>query len=104
MTFGSDTDKRPVLHDPLWTTRYEEVRRQSGTETSPSDRGWGYELLIRRGLVAWMRTWPTPKPEATQPRTIDRPIGVVDTASIHSHEVVVVLANMILDLRREVPA
>ena len=53
-------DQAPVLPDQLWTTRYEEMRERAMAKSSSIDHARGYALLIRRGLVAWMRAWPRP--------------------------------------------
>ena len=56
-------DQVPILPDQLWTTRYEEMRERAMAKSSSIDHAYGYALLIRRGLVAWMRAWPRPAPE-----------------------------------------
>jgi hypothetical protein len=47
-----------VLPDELWATRYEAMRKRATAESCPINDSYGYALLIRRGLVAWMKAWP----------------------------------------------
>ena len=63
-------DQVPILPDQLWTTRYEEMRERAMAKSSSIDHARGYALLIRRGLVAWMRAWPRP---AQEPSAIGSP-------------------------------
>ena len=56
-------DQVPVLPDELWTTRYEEMRERVMAKSCSIDHAYGYALLIRRGLVAWMKAWPRPAQE-----------------------------------------
>ena len=56
-------DQVPILPDQLWTIRYEEMQERAMTKSSSIDHPRGYALLIRRGLVAWMRAWPQPAQE-----------------------------------------
>src|SRR5262249_609627 len=56
-------DRVPALPDELWTTRYEAMRQQALAKSSSIANSYGYALLIRRGLVAWMKSWPAPAPE-----------------------------------------
>ena len=53
----------PALPDELWTTRYEEMRKRAMAKSCSIDHSYGYALLIRRGLVAWMKAWPRPAQE-----------------------------------------
>ena len=68
---GAQTKKSPmipeapreealVLPDQLWTTRYEELRQRAMAKACAIDHTYAYSLLIRRGLVAWMKAWPRP--------------------------------------------
>ena len=41
-----------------WAMRYEAVRRQALQEPCSLENGWELALLVRRGVVAWMRAWP----------------------------------------------
>jgi hypothetical protein len=91
-------DQVPILPDGLWTTRYEEMRKRAVAKSCSIDHPYGYALLIRRGLVAWMRAWPRPAQES--PR--DRGSGPrVDALTIPSHllqSAASLLVNMILFL------
>ena len=59
-------DQIPILPDEPWATRYEELRKQVMAETGSLDHTYGYALLVRRGLVAWMKAWPRPAPEPSR--------------------------------------
>jgi hypothetical protein len=39
--------------------RYEAVRRRAIEERHSLENGWELALLVRRGVMAWMRAWPT---------------------------------------------
>ena len=62
------------------------------------DNSYGYALLIRRGLVAWMRAWPRPAQEPPRdPGSGSR----VDPLTVPSHllqSAASLLVNMILFL------
>jgi hypothetical protein len=91
-------DQVPILPDGLWTTRYEEMRKRAVTNSRSIDHPYGYALLIRRGLVAWMRAWPRPAQEPSRDRgSGPRP----DALAIPSHllqSAASLLVNMILFL------
>jgi hypothetical protein len=98
-------DQVPVLVDEPWATRYEEMRRQVMTQFGSIDHAYGYVLLVRRGLVAWMKAWPRP---ASQPSRDPRSGQPVDAATIPSpllQSATSLLVNMILILaaQTEVP-
>ena len=42
--------------EPSLAAGYEDLRRQV-LEGSPSQRGLGLALLLRQGMVAWMKAW-----------------------------------------------
>jgi hypothetical protein len=48
----------------LWQRRYEQLRQQvlEPKATLAQDR-WGMSLLLRQGLVGWMRLWQDPSAE-----------------------------------------
>jgi hypothetical protein len=74
------------------------MRQRAVAKSCSIDHPYGYALLIRRGLVAWMRAWPRPAQEP--PR--DRGSGPrVDALTIPSHllqSAASLLVNMILFL------
>jgi hypothetical protein len=83
-----------------WTTRYEELRRQILAE--PQGGGWGRALLLRRGLVAWMRAWPSDEEtsqETTRPAEPSAPPTALpaDLCGAMTR----ILVNMILDQTKE---
>lgn len=88
----------PVLPDELWTTRYEAMRKRAMARSRSFDNSYGYALLIRRGLIAWMKAWPQP----TQEPPRDRGSGSrVDAFTVPSHllqSAASLLVNMILVL------
>jgi hypothetical protein len=91
--------------DEPWTTRYETMRGQVMTKPCTLDHVYGYALFVRRGLAAWMRSWPRPTPG---PSRDVGPRRAVDDVMIPSHflrSATSLLANMILitDARAEVP-
>jgi hypothetical protein len=91
-------DQVPVLPDELWTTRYEEMRERAMAKACSIDHLHGYALLIRRGLVAWMKAWPRP---AREPRGDLGVSSRVDALTVSSHllqSAASLLVNMILSL------
>jgi len=55
----STPDDRTVVLDVKddWIGRYEDLRHRALSAQS-SGGGWALALLVRSGLVAWMRAWP----------------------------------------------
>ncbi len=84
-----------------WADRYEAIRRQVLDDVGHSG---GLALLLRSGLVAWLRVWPTAadghadKEKATQrsesSETPERPGEL-------SQEITRILVNMFLDQTQE---
>jgi hypothetical protein len=90
-------DQAPILPDQLWITRYEEMRERAMAKSSSIDHARGYALLIRRGLVAWMRAWPRPAQEPCNWQSSPRAAAL--TVPPHLlHPAASVLVNMILSL------
>jgi hypothetical protein len=85
-----------ILPDEPWATRYEEMRQQVMARTGAIDHTYGYSMLVRRGLVAWMKAWPRPAPESSR----DPGFGHgVDGATVLPHllrSAASLLVNMIL--------
>jgi hypothetical protein len=75
-------DKIPVLSDELWATRYEEMRNRVMAKSCSIDNVYGYALLVRRGLVAWMNAWPRP---AQEPPRNPGFSSTVDAITVPSH-------------------
>jgi hypothetical protein len=90
-----------VLPDEPWATRYEELRQLVTARACAIERTYAYALLVRRGLVAWMKAWPRPAPETAR----DRGFGLaVDGVTVPSHLVrsaASLLVNMILIPRHQ---
>jgi hypothetical protein len=40
------------------------MRQRAMTQSGSIDHSYGYALLIRRGLVSWMKAWPPPAQES----------------------------------------
>ena len=90
-------DQVPILPDELWTTRYEEMRERAMAKSSSIDHARGYALLIRRGLVAWMRAWP--RPARSRAIGSSSPTAAALTVPPHLlHSAASVLVNMIVSL------
>jgi hypothetical protein len=100
---GAPQDGFPPVPDEPWTTRYEEMRRQVMASLCVSDHAYGHALLVRRGLVAWMKAWPRP---ASAPSCAPGSRRTVDDVTVPSHllrSAATLLVNMILGAPTEVP-
>jgi hypothetical protein len=91
-------DQVPVLPDQLWTTRYEELRERAMVKSSSIDHAHGYALLIRRGLVTWMKAWPGPAQAPTRDLGSGSRAAALTVPSHLLHSAASVLVNMILSL------
>ena len=82
-----------------WTRRYEDLRQQASVQPGWATRTWSLALLIRRGVVAWMRAWPQRliSVERRQARAV--PDGPELPSHLH-HQVALVLTDMILNCGR----
>jgi len=98
-------DDVPVLLDEPWTTRYEEMRREVMAKSFTMEHAYGYAILIRRGLVAWMKAWAQPAPEPSRDLGLGRAVDGVTVPSHLLRSAASLLANMIftLDAQTEVP-
>ena len=86
-----------------WTARYEQLRGQA-LEQGCGGRGWGLTLLLRHGLVAWMRAWPptsSPNPPREQ-ATREEPERRMRLSTELRDEVVSVWVDMVLRKQEEV--
>lgn len=95
--------RRDALPDEPWTTRYEEMRSQVMVQSCSTSHAYGYALLVRRGLVAWMKTWPRPALEPPRDRGFS---STVDALTVPSHllrSAASLFVNMILSIQTEVP-
>jgi hypothetical protein len=96
----------PLLSpDESWTARYEAMRGQVMTKPGTLDHVYGYALLVRRGLTAWMRSWPRPIPGPSRDVTPDRAAADATIPTNFLRSATSLLVNMILitDARTEVP-
>lgn len=68
------------------------------------ENGWELALLVRRGVVAWMRAWPTveephaPCRHATSPADTSQVAQITIPSSV-CEQITSVLVNMILPQR-----
>ena len=71
---------------------YEDLRRQT-LDQNPFQQGLGMALLLRKGMVAWMKAWLESAPPVLA--NCDAPVNT-DTivANDHRNEVVAILAAM----------
>jgi len=80
------------------------VRRQAIQESHSLDNGWELALLVRRGVVAWMRAWPTvaeprtPRHNCNSDTNASQATQVTIPSSV-SEQITSVLVNMILPQR-----
>lgn len=91
---------RPGLQVEL-TQGYEALRAQALGANAVASPARGLALFLRRGLPAWLESWerisPPPSPSSTEcrpPGPALLPLGI-------GAEAVVLLANMVLDGRKE---
>jgi hypothetical protein len=93
---------RAVVFDVTddWIGRYEDLRYRA-LSAQGSGGGWGQALLLRSGLVAWMRAWP--RSGHLKPNTAT---GTAQTPSLSAglvRQMATIVANMILGGQRAVP-
>ncbi len=84
--------------------RYETVRRRAIHERHSLENGWELALLVRRGVVAWMRAWSAVEESQTRhPHTDshanDSRAAEITIPSSLCEQVTSVLVNMILPQR-----
>ena len=85
-----------ILADEPWATRYEEMRQLVMARTCAIDHTYGYSMLVRRGLVAWMKAWPRPAPETARDRDLGPTLGGGTVPSHLLRSAASLLVNMIL--------
>ena len=88
-----------------WTSRYEHLRRAALLGRPPDNNSWGMALFIRHGTVGWMRAWPRRDGPAKLKYPPVSLTGYAQTSvpSIFREQITILLANMILNGRREAP-
>ena len=89
------------LPGEMWTTRYEDLRRQVVEEHRQLDRGAGLALLVQRGVAAWMQAWPegiAPLPPRGVPLDSANavPAEPICLPGDLRHQMTLILANMVL--------
>jgi hypothetical protein len=87
-----------------WTARYEAVRQRALSTQHPDQSGWELALLVRRGVAAWLRAWPSAdQPQsscrASLPPSDTRPTTDVKLSASLSEQITSLLVNMILPQR-----
>jgi len=50
------------LPGPVWNDRYESLR----AAWQDAAAGWGQDLFVKQGLVAWMKAWPVEEETRTR--------------------------------------
>ncbi len=85
-----------VLPDEPWATRYEELRQLVMARACAIDHTYAYSLLVRRGLVAWMKAWPRRAPQPTRDRGFCPTFDDVTVPSQLLRSAASLLVNMIL--------
>ena len=85
--------------------RYEAVRQQVIGSPLTDECGWQYALVVRRGILAWMRAWPiaertqSPRDDTTGADCVS-PVAPISIPSSVCEQVASVLASMIMAHRR----
>jgi hypothetical protein len=102
MSPGAPQDGFPARPDEPWTTRYEEMRRQAMTSLKTDTHAYGYALLVRRGLVAWIKAWPQSPPAPANESGTCRTADDVIVPSHLLRSAATLLVNMILGTPTEV--
>jgi hypothetical protein len=102
MTPGAPQDGFPARPDEPWTTRYEEMRRQVMASLCTDTHAYGYALLVRRGLVAWMKAWPRSTAAPARDSGACRTAAAVVVPSHLLRSAATLLVNMILGTPTEV--
>jgi len=82
--------------DEPWATRYEELRQLVMARACAIDHTYAYSLLVRRGLVAWMKAWPQPAPQTARDRSFAPTVDAVTVPSQLLRSAASLLVNMIL--------
>jgi hypothetical protein len=88
--------------------RYEAVRRQAVEERHALENGWELALLVRRGVVAWMRAWsamgePQPQCRHTNSHADLSQAAQISIPSSVSEQITLVMVSMILSQRPSPP-
>jgi hypothetical protein len=101
MSPGAPREDALVLLDEPWAARYEQLRQLVTARAGAIDHAYAYSMLVRRGLVAWMKAWHGPAPKTARDRGFS---PTVDGVTVPSHLVrsaASLLVNMILIPRPE---
>jgi hypothetical protein len=85
-----------VLPDEPWASRYEELRQLVTARTCAIDHTYAYSVLVRRGLIAWMKAWPRRASQPSRDRGFCPAVDGVTVPSQFLRSAVSLLVNMIL--------
>jgi len=101
----ADVDGRGSANQ--WACRYEELRRVALSGRTWTSEGWGMTLLVRQGLVGWMRAWPRrdgPARLEEHPPPIGAPAPRPAFSALRE-QLTILWANMIINQRpKEAPS
>ncbi|HEY5770041.1 MAG TPA: hypothetical protein VIS71_09370 [Terrimicrobium sp.] len=92
----------PEEEPQYWTRRYEELRKEAAGGLIGSDCR-GMSVLIRQGLVAWMRAWRDPLCSATGSSACGAESPSITLARSWQREATLLLANMALSHLKRTP-
>lgn len=102
---GSSVWRPDVSADgKLWDQRYEPLRQIA--LAGATGGGWGLALVCRRGMAAWMRAWPSSERSPghdSEPVAAEPNERICLPGALHE-QLVGVMAGMILDAERGIPA
>ena len=96
MTAAARREDVFVLPDEPWVTRYEELRQLVMARACAIDHTYAYSLLVRRGVVAWMKAWPRRAPQPSRDRGFSSAVDDVTVPSQLLRSAASLLVNMIL--------
>jgi hypothetical protein len=72
------------------------MRRRAIAQSGPINNSYGYALLIRRGLAAWMKAWPRAAREPPHDLGSGSRVGALTVPSHLLQSAASLLVNMIL--------
>jgi len=101
----NDNGHQKVTDSHLQRDAYLYVRQSTLRQVFENTDSWGMALFIRQGFIGWMRAWPMCDAPARPKKC--RSTGMADTQllvpSSLQEQITILLANMILNGRREAP-
>jgi hypothetical protein len=85
-----------IRPDEPWAIRYEELRQLVLARACAVDHTCAYSMLVRQGLVAWMKAWPRPAPQTARDHGFAPTVAGVTLPSHLLRSAASLLVNMIL--------